>query len=241
MRSRLYEGRVWHSRNHPDYRFEYTVWYLGIDLAEVAEAGRRLRLFSHNRFNLTSLRDRDYHAIGAQRPASGRSVELITMPRVLGYAFNPVSFYLHRDAAGQVCHVEAEVHNTWGERHVYELGRDAEGETYTAGAAKAFYVSPFIDMEGRYRFELREEASGKLHIHIDEHDGKSWFFSAGIDVRPAPLSDGSLARMLLRYPFVNLKTILMIHWQGLKLWRRGEPFRSNPSRRKRRHAAAGER
>lgn len=245
MRSRLYEGRVWHTRRDPDYTFEYRVWYLGLDLAETATVDEKLRLFSHNRANLSALWDRDYTAIEDQRAYSDANVELVSMPRFLGHVFNPVSFFLHRNAGGDIVHVAAEVHNTWGEKHVYSLHREAteaSSEPFTAGIDKAFYVSPFIDMEGQYRFELREDTSGRLRIRIDEYDGEAWFFGAGIDVKPLPLTDGNLAKLMLKYPFVNLKTVLMIHWQGLRLWRRGEKFRANPSRRKKqRQTATGER
>lgn len=295
MKSRLYQGRVWHTRRNPEYTFEYSVWYLGLDLSEVNEVDRRLRLFSHNRFNLSALWDRDYLALNEASlvaPPSG-SVELVTMPRFLGHVFNPVSFFLHRDATGEIADVTAEVHNTWSEQHIYRLRRqsaedsssapvveqtntpsesprgtiDAGGidgpsrisnhaaersdgratgaataGSYTSSAAKALYVSPFIDIEGDYRFELREDHDGRLRIRIDEHNDDGWFFGAGIDVTPLELTDGNLARLLIRYPFVNLKTIAMIHWQGLRIWRQGGTFRSNPSRsKKQRRTATGER
>jgi DUF1365 family protein len=233
MRSRLYEGRVWHTRREPQYTFEYTVWYLGLDLAETAEVAKKLRLFSHNRFGLTSFWDRDYLALedGALEAPEGGSVELVTMPRLLNHVFNPVSFFLRRDDTGSVADVTAEVHNTWSERHLYHLARENDGDIYTSSAAKAFYVSPFIEMQGEYRFELREEGN-RLRVRIDEYDGDAWFFGSGIDVTSKPLTDGNLAQLLLKYPLVNLKTVAMIHWQGLRIWRRGERFRANPSRRK---------
>ena len=244
MKSRLYEGRVWHTRREPAYTFEYRVWYLALDLAEIDLVDQRLRLFSRNRFNVAAIRDGDYRALeeGALTPPSEGSIELITMPRFLGHAFNPVSFFLQRDERGTVADVTAEVHNTWGERHLYHLAREGDDETYRSSASKAFYVSPFIDMEGNYRFELVEDDDGRLRVRIDEYDGGSWFFGAGIDVRPKEMSDGNLLQMLFKYPFVNLKTVAMIHWQGMRIWRRGERFRPNPSRRKQqRSTATGER
>lgn len=241
MNSRLYEGRVWHTRREPQYTFEYSVWYLSLDLAETAEVDKRLRLFSHNRFNLASIWDRDYLVLEGPRTEAGQ-VELLTMPRFINHVFNPVSFLLTRNEGGAINDVTAEVHNTWGERHLYQLHRENDGsEAYTSSAAKAFYVSPFIDLQGEYRFELREDDDGRLRVRIDEYDGDEWFFGSGIDVRPRPLTDGNLAHLLLKYPFANLKTIAMIHWQGLRIWRRGGQFRANLSRRKQqRRTATGE-
>ncbi|MGE0686693.1 MAG: DUF1365 domain-containing protein [Dehalococcoidia bacterium] len=244
MTSRLYEGRVWHTRREPQYTFEYSVWYLSLDLTEMAEVDQRLRLFSHNRFNLTSMWDRDYLILEEPRPqplALG-SIELLTMPRILNHVFNPVSFLLTRNADGAITDVTAEVHNTWSERHLYHLRRENDGaDKYTSSATKAFYVSPFIDMKREYRFELREDGDGRLRVRIDEYDGDAWFFGSGIDVRPRALTDANLAQLLLKYPFVNLKTVAMIHWQGLRIWRRGERFRANPRRRnEQRRTATGE-
>jgi uncharacterized protein len=244
MKSRLYEGRIWHTRRDPAYTFEYRAWYVALDLAEVDEVASRLRLFSHNRFNVTAIWDSDYLALeegNFQAPLSG-SVELLTMPRFLGHVFNPVSFFLSRDERGSLIDVPAEVHNTWNERHLYRLMRETGDGLYTASAPKAFYVSPFIDLEGAYHFELREEHEGRLRLRIDEYDGENWFFGAGMDVRPMELSDTNLAQMLLQYPFLNLKTVAMIHWQGLRIWRRGGRFRPNPGRGKElRRTATGDR
>ncbi len=246
MNSRLYRGKVWHTRGEPAYQFQYRVWYLGLDLAETGAVASKLRLLSHNRHNLLSIWDRDYLALeerlagspdesgGIEEPmidsSAGRSIELITVPRILGHAFNPVSFFLERKA-GSITGVRAEVHNTWGERHVYGLENRATGDGYESEVEKSFYVSPFLPMEGGYRFELVEDDDGRLRIKIELEggDGQS-LFSGGIDVRPLALSDANLARLLVSYPFVNLKTVAMIHWQGLKLWLRGVKFGANPSR-----------
>jgi DUF1365 family protein len=136
-----------------------------------------------------------------------------------------VSFFLFRDAAGTIERVAAEVHNTWGERHIYDLGAPTP-------AAKDFYVSPFLDIAGHYEFHMRERPD-QVRIRIDYYadpDGPA-SFRAGMDLRPLPLTNANVARMLLRYPLSNIKTVAAIHWQGLKLWLRGEPFRPNPSRR----------
>jgi DUF1365 family protein len=271
LNSCLYRGTVWHTRSRltnaspgdkaPAYRFAYSVWYLGLDLAEAGEVDAKLRLFSHNRLNLTSFWDKDYLAL--QNPDSGQapafrpginasSTQLVTMPRFLNYVFNPFSVFITRDADRRMAYAIAEVHNTWGERHLYDLRQVADanrrgtprgcpdapasetpGSTYNSEVDKAFYVSPFISPEGRYHVALQEEASGRLQIRIDESDGKGLFFQAGIDVTPLPLTDVNLLRLLVRFPFVNLKTVAMIHWQGVKLWLRGEPFRRNPSRARR--------
>lgn len=253
MNSRLYRGVVWHTRSEPAYRFQYRVWYLCLDLSERDSVASKLRLLSRNRQNVTSFWDRDYLALDSSTapPAEAGGIErsqdrteLITVPRIFGHAFNPASFLIERKDDA-ITGVRIEVHNTWGERHVYVLERHTEADPasrernddgapatpYRSGTEKAFYVSPFLPMEGGYNFELREDQDGRLRVQIrlTGSEGEQ-LFAAGIDVRPLMLSDANLARLLVAYPFVNLKTVAMIHWQGVKLWLKGVKFRANPSR-----------
>jgi hypothetical protein len=239
VRSRLYAGTVRHRRTPPrGYAFSYGVFYCYIDLDELDEVDRRSRLLSYNRRNVLAINDRDHLDRGDLRATmtgrlrdrgllpEGGSVALLTNARVAGHVFNPVSFYLIHDGEGAMHHVVAEVHNTHGERHVYDLAKDAASGTYRSGADKRFYVSPFIDMDARYEFICRERG-GDVYLRIDEFAGDELFFQADLRLRAMPLTDANLARMLARYPFVTLKTVAMIHWNGLKLWLRGEPFRKH--------------
>ncbi len=239
LRSALYTGDLWHARSGPRaYHFTYGVYYLCIDLSELNDVDRRLRLLSYGRANVLSVRDEDHE----NRPGQGLAttirehlkacgydpsdghVSLLTNARVFGYVFNPVSFYLLRDTEGALLHVIAEVHNTHGERHLYDLCRQDGEEAYRATTTKEFYVSPFIDMHARYEFELRER-EGRLTIRIDEYDDAGRFFRAVLLLSPRPMTDRALAYALVRYPLMTLRTIALIHWQGLKLWLRGEPYR----------------
>jgi DUF1365 family protein len=243
VNSRFYRGTVWHARGEPKYVFRYSVWYLCLDLAERGEVAKKLWPFSLNRHNLTSLWEKDYAVLQDEgwRAEPGERVELLTMPRFLNYVFNPVSFLLRRAEDGVVMGVTAEVHNTWGERHLYVLDREGDGDEYRSSIDKAFYVSPFLGPEARYEFKLseaEEDERERLQIEIGEHDAAGeWTFSAGIDVRPLAVTNANLARLLLTMPFMNLKTIAAIHWQGLKIWLRGEKFRPNPSRMRRKERA----
>jgi DUF1365 family protein len=235
VKSKIYHGRVWHMRSRPRYFFSYGAFYLDLALEELDEVARRIRVFSHNGLNLLSLHDGDYDALSGHDAAACEpgGLSLLTQPRVLNYAFNPVSFLIYRAASRRVSHVRAEVHNTWGERHVYELAPRGDDNNYRSGTDKAFYVSPFMDLEGRYEFLLSESAD-RLRLRIDEYrdGGPEALFRAGMDLAPLPLTNANVVRMLVRYPGVTFQTIAAIHWQGLKLWLRREPFRPNPSRRR---------
>jgi DUF1365 family protein len=235
MNSHLLVGKMRHKRLKPRrYDFEHDVFYLAIDLAELDEVVSRVRLLSYNRPNVCTLRDEDHFAGGplaaeaaaaagiGRDPAPGELLA-ITYPRVLGYVFNPVSFYLHHEG-GALRSMVAEVHNTHGERHVYSLQpRGSRGTPWRAAADKSFYVSPFISMDADYRFAVRETADS-LFIGIAERDHGQHAFYADIRLERRPLNDRELSRALARMPLVPLKTSLLIHWHAFRLWRRGVPF-----------------
>jgi DUF1365 family protein len=230
MHSLLYEGRLWHERTGPPYRLEHRVFYLGLDLGELDTVGTQVPLFAHNRFNLVSFRDSDYDTLifpELRDPLfddPGGRASLITIPRILGYVFNPVSFFLLRDPDGTLQRVLAEVHNTWRERHVYELAPASGSGAYRSFATKSFYVSPFLESEGEYQFEIDEDPAGRLTFLITESKDSERVFSAGMTLRPRELSTGSLLGALLRYPLLNLKVIAAIHWHALRIWLRGAKF-----------------
>ncbi|MEO8858790.1 MAG: DUF1365 family protein, partial [Burkholderiaceae bacterium] len=63
MQSALYTGKVVHQRLRPSqHRLRYRVFSLLLDLDELPQLSRQLRLFSLNRANLFSLHERDYGA-----------------------------------------------------------------------------------------------------------------------------------------------------------------------------------
>jgi uncharacterized protein len=238
MRSHLLEGKVRHRRARPFvYSLEHDVFYVALDLDELDSVVRTVRLISRNRRNLLSFRDEDHldppatdlpkavreHLRTDGIDPVGWRLTLITNLRVFGYVFNPASFYLCRDASGELRVVIVEVHNTHHERHLYTLHRPADGPGFVASMDKEFYVSPFIDMAGRYTVRVRDEPA-RLRISINEEQVEGLLLHTSIDLERRSLSDRTVARMLIRHPFVTQKTIGLIHWHALRLWRRGAAF-----------------
>jgi DUF1365 family protein len=219
------------------YALEHGVYYLALDLDELATVDRSLRLLSRGRRNVLSFRDGDHldppatdirhdidaHLRGAGFDTRGWRVTLIAYPRVLGYVFNPASFYLCRDAVGVLQVVVVEVHNTHGERHLYRLTPAGGDADFQATMDKDFYVSPFIELDGRYRVRVRD-GSNRLRITINQEQHGELVLHASLDLRRRPLTDRAIVAMLLRHPLVTVKTIVMIHWHALRLWRLGLPF-----------------
>jgi len=238
MRSHLLEGKVRHRRARPFvYALEHDVFYVALDLDELDEVPRQVRFVSRNRPNLLAFRDGDHldppaldlrEAVRAHLRAEGVDpdgwrITLITNLRVFGYVFNPASFYLCRDAAGDLQVVIVEVHNTHHERFLYTLRQPADGLEFLASMDKDFYVSPFIEMVGHYTVRVRDEPA-RLRISINEDQDEGLLLHTSIDLTRRPLTDRNVARMLVRHPFMTQKTIGLIHWHALRLWRRGVPF-----------------
>jgi DUF1365 family protein len=238
MRTHVLEGVVRHRRVRPFvHALEHGMHYLALDLDELDEVDRSSRLFGRNRRHILELRDRDHldppaadlrgafldHLRAAGEDPAGWQITLVTNPRVLGYGFNPASFFLCRDRTGELRVVVVEVHNTHGERHLYTLRPRDDAPTFVASMEKAFYVSPFIEIRGGYTVRVRDEAS-RLRITINHELADGLVLHTSLDLVRRPLTDRTLVRMLLRNPLVPHKTIASIHWHALRLWLRGARF-----------------
>lgn len=242
-RSALYRGRLRHVRSDGHARrFAYPVYLAGVDLDELPALDRDLRLFAHDRRNLFALRDADYgcgagglragHAAllaahGLPRPAR---VELVTWLRTAGYVFNPVSFFIGRDAAGRIASVVAEVRNNYGGRHPYVLGPAQQLPPRPGFVGyrvdKAFFVSPFLHGAATYDFWFRDDDGGDLDVHMDvRRPGGARVFMAHLRGRRTPLTDRALATAALRYPLMTVQVIALIYAEALYAHLRGVPYR----------------
>jgi hypothetical protein len=173
------------------------------------------------------------HLRGHGFEPEGWQITLVTNLRVLGYVFNPASFYLCRDGGGRLQVVIVEVHNTHGERHLYTLRpAGAAHEAFSASMDKEFYVSPFISSEGRYHVTVRDEPDG-LRIGINLRQEGELVLATSLVLARRPLSTRSLAWMLVRHPLITHGTIAMIHWHALRLFRRGVRFHPHGAGRQR--------
>jgi DUF1365 family protein len=201
-----------------------------------------------NRFGLFSFFDQD-HGLGNSDSLAwieaileenhielkDGEIWLQTFPRVLGYVFNPVSFWVCTHANGQVKAVLAEVNNTFGERHCYLLHHDS-GQPLKSGeilvSKKVFHVSPFCDVRGEYhfRFLFPQDSQSKRNIvcRIELHEDGAPLVNTSISGLAKTLSKRELYLAFLRYPLMSLGVIGRIHWQALKLWVKGVPFHSKP-------------
>jgi DUF1365 family protein len=241
----LYIGEVMHQRLRPfRHRFVHGVFALLLDLDRMALEHDSLRLFGVERRRLLSFRNRDHGArdgtplrpwVECEMRAAGMSwrpekILLLAWPRLLGYVFNPISIYYCYRTDGRLGAVVHEVKNTFGGQRAYALTVDEErpaGAPIRQTCTKELYVSPFIGMAARYRFKLSEPRE-RVSIVIQEETPDGTELVATLTARRRPLTDGALARALLRHPFLPHKVILAIHWQALRLWRKGAKLQPRP-------------
>lgn len=242
--SQAYRGFVTHVRHRPKrHRLKYRLFYLLLDLGDLAQLDARLTLFGYNRAALFSFHDGDHGArdgtplrawVSAQLAEAGIEtpggrVLLMCLPRLLGYVFNPLSVYFCYDAEAHLRAVLYEVCNTFGEAHTYVVPIDGAGEAVLRHSFdKAFYVSPFIPMDCAYEMAVLTPGE-RISVTIAQSDADGALLAATFSGAAQPLTDRFLAAALLRYPLVTLKVIAGIHWEALKLWCKRIPMFRHPA------------
>jgi DUF1365 family protein len=236
VRSALYTGTLMHVRREPRRNaFAYPVSFFLLDLDELPELDRRLRLLSVNRRNVVTFHDRDH--FGGDRPVREAVVELcrrsgvevdgrilvLTQLRVLGYVFNPVSFYWCLRGDGSLACMVAELNNTFGER----LPEVLVGPGPSYEQRKRLHVSPFMGLDQEYEYAFGDPGDTVwARMHVRERGRRP--LTALLRGERQELTDASLARALVRYPLMPLQVTALIHWQALRLWAKRVPFHRKP-------------
>jgi len=242
MGAAFYLSDVMHHRLRPKaHRLDYRIFSFLLDLDRLQEDSAGTRLFSVNRFNLFSFFEKDRgdgrkaglaayvrdQLARAGLEQAGARIRLLTMPRVLGLAFNPLSVYFCEEASGALKAVLWEVDNTFGERHSYLIPVEDGGDLIHQTCSKGFYVSPFMPMALTYRFRFRAPGEA-LHLHITASDEKGALLIATQHGARQPITDKTLARLFLRLPLQAALVVGGIHWEALKIWRKGIALVTKP-------------
>ncbi|WP_420122093.1 DUF1365 domain-containing protein [Nakamurella sp.] len=242
---RIYRARTTHRRFAAapaglDRRFAYgtCAWLIDVDRPPVLPRPLRpllqFRAADHlgdpDRTIARNARD-----LLAEHGLTADRVLLLTCPRTFGHVFNPLSvFYCLRGGPGpagadgsatdELVAVIAEVHNTYGGRHVYLLRPDDDGADHVD---KAFYVSPFLPMGGVYT--MRTPPPGeRLAVTVTLRQAGTTRFVATLTGAGEPLTTRAAVRSLLRWPLLTLRTSALIRWQGIRLWLRRVPVQPRP-------------
>ncbi len=243
MRPEFLKSHTYHKRiGGPDNAFRYS---MDCVLLEPEAATPIPALFSRNRRNLAAVHDKDH---GGQ-PGQGRGaawvrevlgewgldtlrnmrILLLTQPRMFGYLFNPVSFWLVVDDQDHLRAFIAEVNNTYGDRHSYLCHHDdlrpiEAGDTLAT--QKVFHVSPFQKIGGEYRFRV-DYAPTHVGVRIDFRLGNGGLL-ATLAGKREPLTSRALIWSAIRRPFGSLRVMGLIHWQAVKLKLKGATFHKRP-------------
>jgi uncharacterized protein len=241
MNSCLYECSVMHHRFAPKvHHFEHRIFMFYLDLDELDCLSKKLMPFSYNRRNLYSFRDSDHEPAGENSlknrvvaflrkngidPGPFARVMLLTLPRVLGYVFNPISIYFCFDEDNKPIASVAEVGNTFREKKLYLLdkGELSANGVFNKTIAKHFYVSPFSALNLSFDFKLKVPGD-VLDIKVDDREGSEKILVSALTGWRTPLNNRKLLWFTVKYPLVTLKVMFLIHCHALLLWLKGVPF-----------------
>lgn len=233
-------AKVFHKRHFPTEHFlSYKLYYFYLSYKK-----NKSRLFSYNKFNFYSVYDRDY--LNSENDnlydkvkkilnendyqlSDKNQLYLLTHPRVLGYQFNPVSFWFIIENQ-QLKAVLAEVHNTFGEIHCYFLKNEnnesiSNKDVFTF--PKEFHVSPFFRVEGFYKFRF-DVSKTKVNIQIDYYKDDTKLLSTGLKGKLISISNIGLIKLFFKQPMVSLKVILLIHYNAFRLFLKRIPIIKKP-------------
>jgi len=235
--SAIYQGHVAHNRPGK-HRLRYRVFMLAIDLDELPTLTARLKRLTHNHPGWLALYDRD-HASRVDAPLkpqieaklreagiswNGGRIVMLSMPRMFGYVFNPLTVYFCTRLDGELAAIVHEVKNTFGEQHFYVLppARAANGDVAQT-CEKDFFVSPFLEMDLRYEFRIAPPAES-VRVAMVVKRGRDTALTASFAGERSDLTDANILRAWVAHPAMTLGAIAAIHWEALKMLAKGVRF-----------------
>ena len=230
----LFEGRVFHKRSAPrNHSFKYNVFCICFDLCKKKNVFKNIPIFSLNRFNIFSFYDADHgpkncknlekwikqiiKKLGKKEVIS--SIFVLAYPRILGFVFNPLSIFTCLDKDGRIIAQIYEVHNTFKQRHFYITEDTFKLKTHEKEIEKAFFVSPFMGMKGKYRFKSFIN-NKNLSIFIEFWSRKEKLI-ASFTSKKTKLTTLRLILNFVKYPLMTFKVILGIHLEAIFLYIKG--------------------
>ncbi|MFK7902360.1 MAG: DUF1365 domain-containing protein [Nitratireductor sp.] len=233
----IYNGKVMHARLKPVlHRFSYKMASILIDLDRLEDAGKCSLYFSINSPNVISFYERHHGArndvslrtqveemLASQNIERPHKIQLLCYPSVLGYTFNPLSVYFCFDSKNQIKALIYQVNNTFGESHSYIIPVSKNKQSIAGirqQANKAFYVSPFIDMDMKYWFRVKAP-SKEVAIRILETDKNGPLLSATFYGKHLIANGTNFAKIIFQTMGIAWKATIGIHYEALKLWAKG--------------------
>ena len=225
------------------HQFTYPLFFLALPMSSLASI--KNRWFGIERARLLSFRQRDHGARDGSAllpwirqllasegiTAANGEIVLQTFPRVLGFVFNPVSFWFCHDTDGALRAVLCDVRNTFGDRHNYLVVHDDQRPILPSDrmpARKVFHVSPFFPVAGDYRFRF-DISNQRRRVAIDYFIEGERVLATVLQGVPQALTASNVRHALVRQPLLTLAVVFRIHWHALRLWLKRAIFHSRPN------------
>lgn len=243
----ILDAKIYHKRYKPkEYDFLHKGFFIFFDIDDFSN-NFKSKILSINRFNYFSLYYKDYGFQKFDNPKEYilsilsrkkyktdkiKKIYLLSFPRILGYVFNPVSFWLCFDNNQNLLFALAEVNNTFGERHMYICQKDGVIKSNDIiSKEKKFHVSPMFDVNGYYNFQFHV-SKNKIKVQINYFLNNKLNLSSYIDGKLSKFSDIKMIKNIFIYPLMSFKVIILIHYHALRLLLKGIKFNTKPSKSK---------
>lgn len=228
----ILKAKIMHKRLRPKVNsFNYSSYYIYFNPEQPQML--QTKLLKLNKFGLQSFYFKDHGDRKQENPTiwarkilkdnniddASLSLKLLTMPRTLGYVFNPVSFWFFFDGTKNLRAVIVEVNNTFKETHSYLIVNESLkpiDESQLFNSLKSFHVSPFLNVEGNYEFRFKV-GNNNIGVWIDYFDNEGIMLKTAITGKLEDFNDKVLLGSFLNIPLVTVKTIFLIHYQAVKL------------------------
>ncbi len=235
METCIYKGIVTHRRFKPKrHFFSYRTFSIFFNIDELEELDKKISVFSLNKFNIFSFYNKDHGDRDGTDLKNWVSknlkkfnfsfkvtkIKLLCFPRIFGYVFNPLSIFYCYDENLILRAILYEVKNTYNEQHTYVFSVEKGTKIITQSCNKKFYVSPFIEMDTYYNFRLVEPKE-TLSVYIKQTDKNGMLLSACQIGRKEKISTKQLLINFIKHPLMTIKIIIAIHFEALRLWRKG--------------------
>ncbi|MEW6993314.1 DUF1365 domain-containing protein [Colwelliaceae bacterium MEBiC 14330] len=248
--NQIYTGKVYHHRFSPKaHGFNYKLFMLALDVAQMDMQKGAVGVFGFSPFKPLYFNANDYLKSDSNDKNNALSSEPITLTsrikskvlqlngnsdiaritmlvqvRCFGIYFSPANFYFCYNENNECQQMLVEVSNTpWHERHYYLVDI-----TKKDICEKEFQVSPFMDLNMRYHWQVQAPEKNKaLLIEIENHNthgDKNKIFSAGLAMQAKPLTAINIFKTWCSLPVMTIKIIASIYWQALKLFVKRIPF-----------------